>query len=328
MNPKHIAQLGRRLALAATACLGAIMAPAAAASGFPSKPVTIIVAFPPGGPADVATRSLVDALAAQLGQPVVVENRAGASGNIGTLRVARAEPDGYTLTMATGATHGINPFLYKDIGYDPVKDFAPIAFVSTTPNVLVANNQFPAKTVAELVALAKQGKLDIATSGQGSTQDMSARLLAREAGIELNLVHYRGSAPARTDVMAGHVPLMFDAVSSAMPFITSGQLHAIAVTSPEAAEGLPDVPPVAKTLPGYEVGAWYALVAPAGTPADVIAVLNKAVNGALANPEVRARYATQGARIIGGTPEQLAAHVVRETERWSRLIREAGISYQ
>ena len=331
MNTRRISPRFRRRALKALvggAGTIALSIPAFGQGKFPDRPVVIVVAFPPGGPSDVATRALVDELGNALGQPVVVENRPGANGKIGTLRVVNAEPDGYTMTMATGATHGIGPLLYKDLGYDPIKDFTPVAWITSTPNVLVVNKDFPARTLPELIKVAKSRKLNIGTAGQGSTQDMSSRLLARDAGFSFDLVHYKGSGPARTDVLAGHVPMMFDAASAAMPFITNGQLRAIAVTGAQRMPSLPDVPTVAETLPGFEVNAWYALLAPPRVPPAIVSALNKAVNVALASPAVKTRFATQGAEIIGGPPEKLAEQLLREKERWGRLIRDTGISYE
>jgi tripartite-type tricarboxylate transporter receptor subunit TctC len=302
----------------------------AQASDYPAKPITIIIPFPPGGPTDVTGRVLAEKLSVALKQSVVVDNRGGASGNIGAQAAARSKPDGYTLFFATGGTHGINPFLYKNAGYDPVKDFTPIVWVTTSPNIIEVNPNFPAKNLAELIAMAKAspGKLSSAAPGQGSTPHLFGELFKRAAGIDIMHIPYRGSGPALTDVMGGQVPIMFDGIPSSAPLVKSGKLRALAVTGLKRNPALPDVPTVAETIPGFDASGWFALYAPAGTPAEIVSKLNAEVNRVLQLPEVKQRYAALGAEVVGGSPEQLRDHMKQELAKWSELIRDTGMKVE
>ncbi|MDP3139268.1 MAG: tripartite tricarboxylate transporter substrate binding protein, partial [Burkholderiaceae bacterium] len=253
-------------ACALIAAAGLLAAAGSLAQGWPSRPITLVIPFPPAGPTDVAGRIVAEKLGGALGQTVLVDNRSGANGNIGVQFVARAAPDGYTLLLGTGGTHGVNPTLYKNPGYDPVKSFAPVAWLMSTPNIIVANPQFPARTVAELIVLARRepGKISVAVPGIGSTPHMAGELFKRTADIDIRAVPYRGSAAGLTDVIAGQLPLMFDGIPSALPQINAGKLRAIAVTGARRAPELPDVPTVAESMPGFEVNAWFGIYAPAG----------------------------------------------------------------
>jgi tripartite-type tricarboxylate transporter receptor subunit TctC len=301
--------------------------PVLAQDAWPAKPVTMVIPFPPGGPTDVTGRVLAEKLSTELKQNVVVDNRGGASGNIGAQYVAKAPPDGYTIFFTTGGTHGINPFLYSKPGYDPVKDFEPVAWVTNSPNILVVNPSFPAKTLAELIQMAKAqpGKLSSAAPGQGSTPHMFGELLKRTAGIDVQHVAYRGSGPALTDVMAGHVPIMFDGIPSSLPLVKAGKLRALAVTGLTRSSAAPDIPTVAETISGFDASGWFAVYAPAGTPRPVVMKLNEAINRVLQMPDVKKRYADLGAETVGGPPEKLRDQVQKELAKWSELIKATGM---
>ena len=316
----------RRYAIASLAALAAASG-ATAQEAWPARPIQMVIPFPPGGPTDVTGRVLAEKLGIELKRNVVVENKAGASGNIGAQFVAKAPADGYTIFFSTGGTHGINPFLYAKPGYDPVKDFAPVAWVTTSPNILVVHPSFPARTLTELIAMAKAspGKLSSAAPGQGSTPHMFGELLKRTAGIEIQHIAYRGSGPALADVVAGHVPIMFDGIPSSLPLVQAGKLRAIAVTGTARLPAAPDIPTVAETMPGFDASGWFAVYAPAGTPPAVVARLNQAINRVLEMPDVRKRYAELGAEPVGGPPERLRDQVARELAKWSELIRATGM---
>ena len=293
------------------------------AQTYPSKPITLIIPFPPGGPTDVTGRVLAEKLSLALKQQVVVDNRAGASGNVGAVAAARSAPDGYTLFFATGGTHGINPSLYRNAGFDPIRDFAPVAWITVSPNIIVVHPSFPATTVKELIDLAKANpdKYSSAAPGQGSTPHMAGELFKRAAGIAIVHVPYKGSGPALNDVIGGHIPIMFDGIPSAMPHIRAGRLRALGVTSLQRVPTAADIPTVAETLPGFEANGWFALFAPAGTPAEIVNKLNAEVNRILDQPDVKQRYAGLGAITVGGPPEKLRDQVKAEVERWGELIR-------
>jgi len=298
-----------------------------APEAYPTRPISMVIPFPPGGPTDVTGRVLAEKLGVLLNQVIVVENKPGASANIGAQYVANAKPDGYTLLFSTGGTHGINPFLYKNIGYDPVKDFEPIIWATISPNIIVVNPDLPVKTLKELIdyAKARPGELSSAAPGQGSTPHMAGELFKRSAGINIQHIPYKGSGPALTDVMAGHVPIMFDGIPSSLPLVKSGKLRALAVTSRSRSSAAPDIPTVAEIIPGFEASGWFALYAPAGTPQSVVMTLNKAANKVLELPEVKKRYSDLGADVVGGSPEKLRDQVKREMAKWSELIRTSGI---
>ena len=294
---------------------------------YPAKPINMVIPFPPGGPTDVTGRVLAEKLTLALGQSVVVDNKPGASGNIVAQLVARAPADGYTIFFTTGGTQAINPFLYKNIGYDPVKDFEPVVWVTTSPNIIVVNPDFPAKNLQELIdmAKAKPGFYSSAAPGQGSTPHMAGELFKRQAGINMTHIPYKGSGPALNDVMGGHVQIMFDGIPSSLPLVRSGKLRALALTSKNRSASAPDIPTVSETIPGFEATGWFAIYVPAKTPKEIILKLNQEVNRILEMPDVKKRYADLGADVVGGSPEKLREQVQKESIKWSELIRVNGI---
>ena len=295
---------------------------------FPSKPLRLIVPFAPGGSTDIFARLIAERAQAPLGQPVVVENRAGAAGNIGANEVVRAAPDGYTLLMATTGVMAINNALYRNMTYDAAKDLEPVIYVASITNVLIVPPDLPAKNVAELVAMAKKepGKLTFASSGAGASTHMSAELFKSMTGTDILHVPYKGSGPAMPDLMSGRVHMMFENAPGAVSHIKAGKLRALAQTGLKRSPALPDVPTVAESgVPGYESLSWSGIAVPAATPRAVIERLNQDLNTVLAAPEMRQKLEEQGAETIGGAPEAFAQHIRAEREKWSRLIREKNI---
>jgi tripartite-type tricarboxylate transporter receptor subunit TctC len=295
---------------------------------YPGKPLRLIVPFAPGGSTDIFARLIAERAQAPLGQPVVVENKAGAAGNIGANEVAKAAPDGYTLLMATTGVMAINNALYKSMTYDAAKELEPVLFVASITNVLIVPPDFPAKSVAQLVALAKKepGKLSFASSGAGSSTHMSAELFKSLSGTDILHIPYKGSGQALPDLMSGRVSMMFENAPGAVSHIKSGKVRALAVTGLKRASALPELPTIAESgVPGYESLSWSGIAVPAGTPRAVIERLNKDLNAVLATPEMRAKLTEQGAEAMGGPPEAFASHVRAEREKWSRLIREKNI---
>ena len=316
-------------ALAAACVLAALFAPSvmAQAQAWPSRPVKLIVPFPPGGPADVMGRIYADKLTGALGQPVVVENRAGAAGNVGSEVTARAAPDGYTLLLVA-SSHVINSGLYDKLPYDPIKDFTPISQVAYYSLVLVAHPSVPANNLKDLVALAKAqpGKLAVVSAGNGTPTHLTAELFRTAAGIDFLHAPYKGAAPATNDLLAGQAQLMFNNPVSSIPHVKTGRLKAIAVTGLKRAAIAPDIPTIAESgYPGFEAGTWYAFLAPAGLPRDMLARLNSAVNSVTQMPDVRERFNTMGVESIGTTPAQLTTVMQAEYEKWTRVIRAANI---
>lgn len=313
------------LALAATAALAA-STPASAENGFPNRPITLIVPFPAGGQSDLIARLVTSKMVPKLGQQIVVDNRGGAGGNIAAAAAAKAAPDGHTLFLGYVGTHGMNPALYRKLPYDPVKDFAPISLLNITPLVLEVHPDFPAKTVQELIALAKAnpGKYSYASSGNGTPLHLSGELFKTLAGIDLVHVPYKGAAPALVDVIGGHVPIMFDNLPPSLEHIRSGKLRALGITTRERLTSVPDLPTIAETLPGFETYSWNALFAPAGTPKAVIDKLNATALAALADPEVTAKLAELSVKSVGSTPEELAAHVKAELAKWAPIVKASG----
>ena len=311
----------------ASATLPAANAQAPAAS-WPSKPIRWVVPFPPGGAMDAIARTLGEKAGKTLGQPFVIENKPGAGGNIGADFVAKAPADGYTL-MITSIGMATNKPLYGKLNYDPVKDFAPVSLLAVVPNVLVTNSTQPnVKTVADLIAAAKKepGKLTYASAGNGTSIHLAGEVFTSLAKIDMLHVPYKGSGPAVSDLLGGQVNYMFDSITSARPHIASGKLRALGVTTAKRSSTLPNVPTLAEAgLTGYDVSPWFAVFMPAGTPKPVITKLNAALLDAMKQPDVRARFASIGAEPVGSTPEELAAHLARESARWSQLIAERGI---
>lgn len=314
----------RMLRLAAL-CLYLAALPAFAQT-YPAKPVKIYVGFSAGGTVDSITRLLAERLSAAWSKPVVVENRPGANSNLATEAVARSAPDGYTLVIVS-IGHAVNPALYGKLPFDPVKDFAPVVLIATAPNMLVVHPSVPAATVRELIAYARSnpGKLNVASSGGGTSVHLAAELFQSLTGTKFVHVPYKGAAPAMPDLLSGQVDLMFPNMPSALPHVKSGKLRALGVTSASRSAGAPDVPAIAETVPGFVVTTWYGLLAPAGTPAAVIAKFNAEVRAVLEQPEFRAKLVVQGADPAGGTPEEFAEFLRVETVKWGKVVREAGI---
>ena len=305
----------------------ALMPITAAAQSFPAKPIHIIVPYPPGGALDVTARSIANELTKLLDQPVVVENRSGAGGNVGGEAVARAAPDGYTLFATTSAIHAINPVLYKTMPFDPNKDLAPVVALVVLNNVLVVHPSVPARSVQELIALAKgqPGKLTFASSGNGTTVHLSGELFKMMTGVDMLHVPYKGSAPAVTDLIAGQVNMMFENIPAAMPHIRSGKLRALGVTGNKRSPLLPEVPTIAESgLPGYESSVIYGLVAPAATPKEIISKLNAAAVKGANTKEFRERMEGLGYEVIAGSPEQMAEMLRTEIARWAPVIKASG----
>ncbi len=313
------------LALMATSALA--LGSEARAQEFPDRPVTLVVPFAAGGSTDVVARIIGQKMSDDLGQQVVVENVAGAGGNLGADRVARAEPDGYTILMGTVATHALNPLILKTKPYDPEKDFAPVSLLVLVPNVLVVNPQLPVKNVEELLALLKASpdQYAYASSGNGTPLHLSGELFKKMAGVSMQHVPYKGSGPALNDVIGNQVPIMFDNLPSSSGHIKSGTLKALAVTTKERAASFPDVPTIAETIPGYETYTWNALFAPAGTPKDVIDRLNASAKKALADPAVAEKMKGFSATIVASTPDELGAHVTAELAKWGPIVKEANV---
>ena len=294
---------------------------------YPGRAVHIVVPYPPGGPTDIVARGIGQKLAERLRQPFVIENKPGAGGNIGAEVVAKAPPDGHTLLLGTTA-HAINPSLFKTLNYDFSRDFVPVALLTSLPLVAVVPASSPVNSVADLIALAKSksGALPYGSSGNGQSTHMAAELFKSMAGVGMVHVPYKGSAPALTDLAGGQVAVMFDTMLSAMPQVRAGRLRAIGVTSLVRAASAPEIPTIAESgLPGYEVGAWNGLLAPAGTPDVVIAALNRAVNESLRETDLRQRFAADGAEVVGGSAEVFATFIRRELEKWRRVVQIGGI---
>jgi len=323
----------RTLTLAAASALGllALTPLAAQAQTFPTKAITIIVPFSAGGTTDILARVLGQFMSKDLGQPVIIDNRAGAGGNIGTQLVARAAPDGYTILMGTVGTHAINQSLYPKLAFDPIKDFAPLTRVALVPNLLVANPAQPFKTVKELMAYAKAnpGKVTFGSSGSGTSIHLSGELFKQMAGVDIQHVAYKGSAPAVNDLLGNHIAIMFDNMPSAISHVKAGKLRPLAVTTAQRSPALPDVPTIAEAgVPGYEATSWFGLLAPAGTPAPVVTKLNAAILKALADPDVKKKLLEQGAEPAGETPAQFAAFIASETVKWGKIVKQSGATAQ
>jgi tripartite-type tricarboxylate transporter receptor subunit TctC len=318
-------QRRRFLKLSAGAAAFSVVSPIAQAQAYPNRPVRMIIGYPPGGSADITARLTGQWLSERLGQPVIIESRPGAATNLATEAVVRAAPDGYTLLLVAPA-NAINATLYDKLNFNFTQDIAPVAGIIRFPNVVVVNPALPVRTIPELIAYAKAnpGKLNMASSGNGSTIHMSGELFKMMAGINMVHVPYRGGAPALTDLMAGQVQVMFDNVPTSAQPVKAGKLRGLAVTSTEPSAVLPDLPVVADFLPGYEASAWYGLGAPKGTPAEIIDRLNKEVNAILADPMAKARLADLGASLLPGSPAEFGNLLADETEKWGKVVRFSG----
>ncbi|MFC0388092.1 Bug family tripartite tricarboxylate transporter substrate binding protein [Muricoccus vinaceus] len=315
----------RRALLAATLALPAL--PAAAQENWPGRPVRFLVPFPPGQASDTITRLLAEALSARWPQRVVVENRAGGAGVVGTEAGARAAPDGYTVLVSTSGTHGINPSVIRNLPYDAERDFAYVTTVFTVPLVIVAHPSFAPADVPALIAAAKAdpGGINYGSGGPGTSQHMSAELFASRAGIRLTHVPYRGSGPAMADLLAGNIPTMFDSVASALPHVRAGRIKAIGVTSAGRATQMPEVPAIAETLPGYEAIGWAGLCVPAGTPAPIIARINADATALLRDPAFAARMVSMGGTPAPQTPDEATAFVRTEIAKWREVAQNANV---
>jgi tripartite-type tricarboxylate transporter receptor subunit TctC len=302
--------------------------PSTAVANYPTKAVRLIVPFPPGGGTDFVARTVQARLAKALGQQIIIDNRAGATGIVGTELGAKAPPDGYTLTMATGATISANMALFPKLPYDPPKDFAPITLIASQPNVLAVHPSLPAKTVRDLIAIAKSrpGQLSYASSGSGSSHHLSGELLKIMSGINIVHVPYKGTGPAIIDAVGGHVEVIFSGIAAILPQVKSGKLRALAVTQAQRSAILPALPTIAESgLPGYEITSWHGMLAPAGTPHAVVLRVRNSVAKALESADVRERFASQGAEPVGSTPEAFAKFMHADIAKIAKLIKAAGI---
>jgi tripartite-type tricarboxylate transporter receptor subunit TctC len=321
--------LFRRTVLLAglTACLALPAGMASAADAFPSRTVTLVVPFAAGGSTDLIARIIAEKMTEDLGQTVIVENKAGAGGNIGADAVAKADPDGYTILMGTIATHALNPAVMKQMPYDPVKDFAPVSLLVLVPNVLEVNPELPVKSVQELIALlkSKPGEYSYASSGIGTPLHLSGELFKSLAGVDMIHVPYRGAGPALNDVVANQVPIMFDNLPSSTQFLKAGTLRPLAVTTKTRSASFPDLPTMEEAgVPGYETYTWNAIFAPAGTPQPVIDRLNAAAVKAVKDPATQPRLAELSATVVGSTPDELAKHVTAELAKWAPIVEASG----
>jgi tripartite-type tricarboxylate transporter receptor subunit TctC len=323
-------RLASAFAWATAVLLTLLQASAAAADDFPSKPVKLVVTFAPGGGADILARIVSDALSERLGQPVIIENRAGANGNVGMEYVARAPADGYTLVFTTAGTWSVNPHLYKS-SFDVTKDFAPIMQMTASPGILIVNPSFQARTVQELIALAKAqpGKLDYGSAGIGGFGHVSAVMFSLMTGTQMTHVPYRGAGPAMAGLLAGEVQLLFNDALASMSYIGAKTVRPIAVTTLKRAPFLPDLPTLDESgVKGFDNASWTAMAAPAGTPKEIIARLNREMTAVLAMPAIKEKIATAGATIVGGTPEEFAAYLKAEIAKFGRIVREGNITVQ
>ena len=316
----------RRVFIATSVLLvGAVLTAAVhAQTAWPAKPVKIVVTFPPGGAPDTLARILADKWGS-LGQPITVDNKPGAGGNIGSDFVAKSPGDGATLLVGTVGTHAINAALYDKMPYNHMKDFTPITFLASTPNLLVVNNSVPAKTVKELIELAKKSPLSFGSSGSGTSIHLSGELFNTMAGVKMQHIPYKGRAQAVPDLLGGRIQMIFDNMPSALPLVKAGEVRAIAVTSATRSPAAPNIPTIAESgLPGFEATSWFALYAPAGLPKDVQARINAETARVMALPDVREKLAALGLEVATGTPEALMGFMQAETTKWAKVVKESG----
>jgi tripartite-type tricarboxylate transporter receptor subunit TctC len=318
-----VSRLARFVAAALFTTLAAIGG--AVAADYPTRPVKWVVPYPPGGTTDVLARIIAQWLTEKMGQTFVIENKPGGGNNIGVEMVVNSPPDGYTMLLVNPA-NGINATLYKNLPFNFIRDIAPVAGLVRTPNVMEVPNSFPAKTVAEFIAYCKAnpGKVNMASSGSGTSVHLSGELFKSMTGCNMVHVPYKGAGPALTDLMAGQVHVLFDNLPSSVGHIKGGRLRALGVTSEQREPSMPEVPTVAETVPGYEATAWFGIGMPKGTPRDVVEKVNAEVNRALADPKMRERLAELGGRPIAGTPEDFGKVIAAETEKWSKVVNASG----
>ena len=314
---------GLKLAVATLALIAGFQA---AAQSYPTRPVKIIVPAPTGGAIDVIARVLAEKMTASLGQPVVVENKPGASNNLGTDFVAKSAPDGYTLVIVA-SSHATNKHLFKNLSWDPVKDFEPIAYTHVVPLLLTVHPSVPARTVPELIAWIKANpdKAVCAHSGTGSSLHMATELFMSMSNTTMQLIPYKGSSAAHPDLLAGRTEINFDTITAISPHVKAGSLRGIAVTTTTRSALFPEIPTIAESLPGYDAATWGGILAPAGTPREIVAKLNASINAALRMDDVRAKLQGAGIEVQGGTPEQFGNVIKSEVEKWGRIVKAAGI---
>ena len=296
------------------------------AQSWPTKPVRMIIAFPPGGPTDLVSRVLAQKLSEQLGQQVIVDNKPGAGGNIAAELAAKAAPDGYTIFYNTSAIV-IGPALYGKVNYDTLKDFTPVLLTASVPMVLVVNPQLPARSVKEFVDLAKtrSGALNYSSSGTGTITHLASAMMSTQTGIQTQHIPYKGSAPGLVDLASGQTQFMIDTINTVLPYVRDNRLRGLAVTSAKRSPLLPDLPTLAEAgISGFEAAAWQGIVVPTGTPNEIVQKLNAEVNNALTHPDIRSRLAAQGADILGGTPAEYAAYLRSEMPRWAKAVKDSG----
>lgn len=328
MNKILTSQITRRTLISLACAVTSLCATTGVmAQNYPNRSVNIVIGFPPGGAIDTIARVMAPKMSADLGQPVVIENKAGAGGVIGMQSVARAEPDGYTVFMGTMGNFSITPALVKDLPYNVSKDFAPVTQVASSGFMLYVNAQLPIKTVAELIAYAKAnpGKTNFSSSGNGGLPHMAAEMFASTAGLKMTHIPYKGSAPSVNDLIAGQVQLTFEAVAIGLPHVKSGKLRALATTGSKRLDVLPDVPTVSETLAGFDVTNWFGMAVPAKTPNDRINRLNQSVVKALKDPDVQKTLASLGVNPVGDSPKEFGAYIQSEFLRWQKVITEANI---
>src|SRR5436190_18369886 len=300
----------------------------AQAQNYPTRPITLVIPFAPGGSTTIVGRGVAEKMGELLGEKIIVDNRPGAGGTVGTRAVAKSEPDGYTLVLGYTGTLAIGPSLYKNVGYDPRKDFAPIGMIGNAPNSLLVNPSFPAKTVAELITYAKAnpGKVNFGSAGAGTASHITGEYFARSAGITLVHIPYKGTGPALTDLLGGHIPMAFAPIPASHANVSAGTLRALAVTSTTRSGLLPDVPTMAEAgLPGFDASLYYGLVAPAGTPRPIIDRLNKELRDALASDEVKRQLGNDGTDITPGTPEDYSDFIDKDEKKWAQLVKTSGV---
>ncbi|WP_159592284.1 Bug family tripartite tricarboxylate transporter substrate binding protein [Hydrogenophaga sp. BPS33] len=328
LRPFFATRRGWTLSLLATLACGIAPIAHAQALAWPALPIKLVSPWPAGGSNDTFSRLLATRLTTSLGQPVVVDNRPGATGTLGVSQVARAPADGYTLVMGSSPTHATAPSIYPQLSYNPIRDFAPVTLVGSSANVLVVHPSLPVRSVSELITLARSqpGKLSYASAGNGSSQHLSAELFNAMAGVQMLHVPYKGAAPAITDIVAGHVSLGFHNMVDVLPHVKAGTLRLIAVTSAKRSKALPDAPTIAESgVPGYQAEVWFGVFAPAQTPRPIVDRLHREFTQALAEPEVRGKFDAAGLEVVGSGPEAFARYLQEEVTKWSDIVRRADV---